>query len=186
MEKIVSLSTSASTAPAKGSKSKAPTPKQLEASPPIKFEVAVGPLAQNLQTADGELRVASLHLLLALAPADATPDASSVPEVAVLAASGVRGLLEILVGIETAPMDAINGKERGQKLTQLRAAIEYDRIPPALLPVLLPFFLGQLRCRFTMPWPEVRACICSLAKMHPGYSLLSTLHPAPCTLNPAP
>jgi hypothetical protein len=141
----------------------------------LSFGAVIRRLAPNLLTSDPELRAATLQLLTTLAPPDAAVDGVATGDFAggldpSAAVGGVRGVLALMTATETAPMDAIHGKERGQRLVQLRAVIEYGRLPSALLPVAAPFLIGQLRCRFTMPWPAVRDCLVALCKAHPAHA----------------
>ncbi len=134
------------------------------------LENLVNTLAVNLSSADDVLRNATLQLLIAITPepepattATATATSASASE------DGVREkhVLELLLTIENAPADAINGKTRNTKLLQLQTDIEYGKIPSVLRKLLLPFLVGQLRNRFTMPWPAAVECIGMLASMHP-------------------
>jgi hypothetical protein len=124
------------------------------------LENLVDTLAVNLSSADDVLRNATLQLLVAITP-ESEPTAMSE--------EGVREkhVLELLLTIENAPADAINGKMRNIKLLQLQTDIEYGKIPVVMRKLLLPFLVGQLRNRFTMPWPAAVECIGMLSSVHP-------------------
>jgi hypothetical protein len=122
------------------------------------LEELAGKLAINLSSPDEMLRNTTLQLLIAMCAEPRGSGCDSMSE---------REVLELLLSIETAPADAINGKQRNIKLLQLQTNIEYNKIPISLHKLLLPFLVGQLRNRFTMPWPAAVECIGMLAAMHP-------------------
>jgi ferredoxin len=134
----------------------------------ITFEMAYEKMRMNLITSDAALRTATLRVWLHLLPKiEHTRDASAGYDL--FAVNPERVLFEVMLGVEEAPMDAINGKSRLLKLQQLQTAIECNKIPERLKSSLFPFFVGQLRCRFTLPWKQLRECLVAMTKHMPQH-----------------
>ena len=80
-----------------------------------------------------------------------------------------RAVVEVMLAVEEAPMDATHGKARILKLEQLHTAVETRKVPEALLGAVFAFYVGQLRCRFTLPWKAVRKGLSAMAQHSPRH-----------------
>ena len=135
----------------------------------LMFDVAYDKLRMNLVTADPELRANTLRLWLLLLPQRREQEAAGGGGYDLFALDPVRATLEVMLAVEEAPQDAIHGKTRILKLQQLQTAVEAGKVPRELKRLLLPFYIGQLRCRFTLPWKQVREGLETMAKHCPDY-----------------
>jgi hypothetical protein len=134
----------------------------------ISFDTAYEKLRMNLLTSDENLRKATLRLFLHLLPViEHEMEAGAGYDL--FAVNPERATFEVMLAVEEAPMDAIHGKGRILKLQQLQTAIESSKIPEKLKTALFPFYVGQLRCRFTLPWKQVREGLLTMAKHLPTH-----------------
>jgi len=134
----------------------------------VTFDRAYERLRMNLLTGDEHLRKSTLRLLLMLLP-EAQHEWEAGAGYDLFAANPERATLQVMLDVEEAPMDAAHGKARILKLQQLQTAIESGKVPAKLQNALFPFFLGQLRCRFTLPWKQVREGLLTMAKHIPQH-----------------
>ena len=134
----------------------------------VTFDRAYESLRMNLLTADEHLRKATLRLLLMLLP-EGQRECEAGAGYDLFATNPERATFQVMLDVEEAPMDAVHGKARILKLQQLQTAIESAKVPEKLQSALFPFFLGQLRCRFTLPWKQVREGLLTMAKHIPHH-----------------
>ena len=137
----------------------------------LTFAVAVKQMEANLLTADEQLRRATLRLWLhLLAPAaDAGAAGGGERGYDLFGGDSDRAVVEVMLAVEEAPMDATHGKARILKLEQLHTAVETRKVPEALLGAVFAFYVGQLRCRFTLPWKAVRKGLSAMAQHSPRH-----------------
>ena len=137
----------------------------------LTFAVAVKRMEANLLTADEQLRRATLRLWLhLLAPAaDASAAGGGERGYDLFGGDSDRAVVEVMLAVEEAPMDATHGKARILKLEQLHTAVETRKVPEALLGAVFAFYVGQLRCRFTLPWKAVRKGLSAMAQHSPRH-----------------
>jgi len=151
---------------------------EMSLSQSISFDMAYTNLRMNLLTADEKLRIATLRLWLHLLP-EIEHDIEEGAGYDLFGVDPQRATFEVMLGVEEAPMDAVNGKTRILRLQQLQTAVESNKIPLHLRSCLLAFYVGQLRCRFTLPWKQVREGLQTMAQHMPEHmwpGLLAHLH----------
>jgi len=136
--------------------------------PVVSFDEAFQALHMNLITADESLRRATLRLWLQLLPQSAL-DTETGAGYDLFAVNPERATVEVMLGIEEAPMDAIHGKARILRFQQLQTAIQAGKVPGRLHPALVPFYIGQLRTRFTLPWKQIREGLAAMAAHMPAH-----------------
>lgn len=137
-------------------------------SAPITFEAAYDKLRTNLLTADEGLRRATLRLWLLLLPRSSC-DAEDGAGYDLFATNAERATVEVMLGVEEAPMDAIHGKARILRLQQLQTAVQSGKIPERMRSALVPFYIGQFRTRFTLPWKQMREGLAAMAAHLPAH-----------------